>query len=209
MIELIDNFFQFSVLVISTLGAGLLFYKSQLQTYLLLTCFFATFALGSLYWTLHFLLLNYTPQIFYVADLAWIASYLFLLTLLHILSSPDEREFRHVAMWLVPFYCIPQLILYLRYGDILLNLLLCGLTMSIGWYSIRGLIYARRQTGKEKDMQFFHIAVLSIIVLEYCLWTASCFWISDTYTNPYFWIDFLLTASFFVLLPATKNAVGL
>ncbi len=209
MIELIDNISQFSVTLMATIGAGFLFYKSRLQTYLLLTCFFATFMLGSLYWTLHYLLFSYTPRIFYVTDLAWISSYVFLLTLLHTLSSPDERKFWHPTMLLVPIFCIPQVILYLTRGDILVNLLMCGLTIAIACYSTRALIYARMKGGKLKDMQFFHTVVLSIVVLEYCLWTSSCFWISDTYTNPYFWIDFLLTALLFVLLPASKKVVDL
>lgn len=208
MIELLDNFSQLLVILLATIGAGILFYKNRVQAYLLLTCFFGTFMLGTLYWTLHFLLFNYTPQVFYVSEFAWIASYMFLLTLEYTLSTPDEKKFRHPAVWLVPIFCIPQLILYLLHGDILFNLLICGLTMAVAWHSTRGLIYARRQGGKLRAMQFFHIAVLRIIILEYCLWTSSCFWISDTYTNPYFWIDFLLTASLFALLPATKKAVG-
>jgi len=208
MIELLDNFSQFLVTLLATIGAGILFYKSRVQAYLLLTCFFGTFMLGTLYWTLHFLLFNYTPQIFYVSEFAWIASYMFLLTLGHTLSTPDERKFRHPAVWLVPIFCIPQLILYLLHGDILFNLLICGLTMAVAWCSARGLIYARRQSGEQRAMQFFHIAVLIIIILQYCLWTSSCFWISDTYTNPYFWFDFLLSVSLFALLPATKKAVG-
>ena len=208
MIELFDNFVQFLVTLFATIGAGILFYKSRVQAYLLLTCFFGTFMLGTLYWTLHVFLFNYTPQIFYVSEPAWIASDMFLLTLGHTLSTPDERKFRHPAVWLVPIFCVPQLFLYLLYGDILFNLLMCGLTMVVAWYSTRGLIYARRQSGKLRDMQFFHIAVLSIVILRYFLWTSSCFWISDTYTNPYFWIDFLLTISLFALLPATKKVVG-
>lgn len=82
------------------------------------------------------------------------------------------------------------------------------MTMAAAWYSVRGLLYARRQSGKLRDMQYFHIAVLCICALEFCLWTASCFWVSDTLTNPYFWFDFLLTAALFALLPATRKAVG-
>lgn len=33
------------------------------------------FALGTLYWTLHLLLRQETPQVFYVSDLAWLASF--------------------------------------------------------------------------------------------------------------------------------------
>jgi len=57
-------------------------------------------------------------------------------------------------------------------------------------------------------MQFFHIVVLLILILEYVLWTSSCFWVSNTLTNPYFWIDFLLTAALLALIPATRKAVG-
>ena len=208
MIELLNNLLQLLVALLATVGAGILFYKSRVQAYLLLTCYFGTFTLGILYWTLHFILFNYTPQIFYVSDVAWVASSMFLLTLAHTLSTPEERKFRHPAVWLVPVFCIPQLILYLTHGEILFDLMICGVTMAVAWYSTRGLIYARRQSGKLRNMQFFHIAVLCITILQYCLWTASCFWISDTYTNPYFWIDFLLSASLFALLPATKKAVG-
>ena len=208
MTELIDNSSQFLVTFLAGVATAILFYKSRKQAYFLLACFFGTFSLGTLYWTLHFLLFNHTPQIFYVAELAWIAGHLFLLTLAFTLATPEERKFRHPAPWLVPLICVPQLALYLTRGDLLFNLLICGLTMAAAWYSVRGLFYARRQSGKLRDLQFFHIAVLLIITWEYCLWTASCFWVSDTLTNPYFWFDFLLTASLFALLPATRRAVG-
>jgi hypothetical protein len=208
MVELFDNVSQFLVTLLAGTGAGILFYKSRRQAYFLLACFYGTFALGTLYWTLHILLFDSTPQIFYVSELAWIASFMFLLTLEFILSTPEEKKFRHPAVWLVPILCLPQMLLYLTHGDIIFTLLTCGMTMVMGWYSIRGLLSARRQTGRKRDMQFFHIAVLTIVTLEYCLWTASCFWVSDTLTNPYFWFDFLLTVALFALLPAMRKAVG-
>ena len=132
---------------------------------------------------------------------------MFLLTLGYTMSTPDERKFRHPAIWLVPIFCIPQLILYLSTGGILFNLFISGLAMAIGWNSARGLIYNRKQRKKQRAKEIFHTVVLLIIFFEHCLWTSSCFWISDTYTNPYFWFDFMLTASMFALLPATKRAV--
>ena len=208
MVELFDNASQFLATLLAGIGAGILFYKSRKQAYFLLACFFGTYSLATLYWTLHVLLFNQTPQVFYVSELGWVASSMFLLTLEYTLSTPEERKFKHPAVWLVPLICVPQLILYLSHGDILFNLLICGMTMAAAWYSVRGLLYARRQSGKLRDMQYFHIAVLCICALEFCLWTASCFWVSDTLTNPYFWFDFLLTAALFALLPATRKAVG-
>lgn len=209
MLELIDNFVQLSATFLATIGGGILFYKKRHQAYLLLTCFFGTFTLGSLYWTLHYLLFKYTPHIFYVSELAWVASHVFLLTLAYTLASPGERKFRHPAVWLAPLFCLPQLILYLTHADILFNILVSALAMAIMWCALRGFFYARRQSGKLRDRQYFHLALLSIIVLEHGLWTSSCFWVSDTYTNPYFWIDFLLSLALILLLPATKKAVAL
>ena len=208
MVELFDNASQFLATLLAGIGAGILFYKSRKQAYFLLACFFGTYSLATLYWTLHVLLFNQTPQVFYVSELGWVASSMFLLTLEYTLSTPEERKFKHPAVWLVPIICVPQLLLYLSHGDILFNLLICGMTMAAAWYSMRGLLYARRQSGRARDMGYFHMAVLAVTALEYCLWTASCFWVSDTLTNPYFWFDFLLTAALFALLPATRKAVG-
>lgn len=206
-VELIDNFLQFLFTMAAGIWTGILFYRNGKQAYLLLTCFYATFSLGMFHWTLNILLFSYTPQVFYVSELAWIASFMFLLTLGYTLSTPDERKFQHPAGWLVPIICLPQMILYIIHGDILFNLIICGLTMVQGWYSVRGFFYAGMQSGRQRNMQYFHTAVLCIILLEYCLWTLSCFWISETLTNPYFWVDFLLTAALFALLPAMRKAV--
>ena len=207
MIELIDNVSQLAVTFAAGVGAGMSFYKARSQPYFLLTCFFGTFTLGSLHWILYMLLFNSTPQVFYVSELAWIASFVFLLTLDFTLSTPGERRFHHPAAWLAPVIGVPLMIFYMTHGEILGNLLMCGITMVAAWLSIRGMIFARRQNDVRRNRQFFHIAVLSIIVIEYGLWTASCFWVSDTLTNPYFWFDFLLSASLFIVLPATRKAV--
>ena len=50
------------------------------------------FALGTLYWTLHLLLRQETPQVFYVSDLAWLASFVFLLALTLTLPTAEERR---------------------------------------------------------------------------------------------------------------------
>ena len=207
MVELFDNVSQLLVTFLAGIGAGILFYKSRKQAYFLLACFYATFTLGTLYWTLHILLFDYTPQLFYVSELAWVASFMFLLTLGFSLSTPEEREFRHPALWLVPILGIPQLLLYLSHGDILFNTLISVVAMAVAWYSARGLIYARRQGGKLRGKEYFHLAILILIILEHLLWAASCFWVSDTLANPYFWIDFLLTVALLALLPAMQKAV--
>ncbi|MBS5677921.1 MAG: histidine kinase [Oscillibacter sp.] len=179
--------------------------KSREQPWFLLTCFYGTFALGTLYWTLHLLLRQETPQVFYVSDLAWLASYVFLLALTLTLPDAGERQSRTGLCWLAPVFCLPQFGLYVTYGDLLFNVLMCGLTMLLAWCAVRGLVWAKKtENGR---LRRFHGTVLAFIVLEYALWTASCFWVSDTLTNPYFWFDFLLTLVLLLFLPAVRKAV--
>ena len=228
LIEFWDYLVQFLVCTAGFIGAARQFLKSRRQPYVLLACFFWTYALGTLYWTLHLLLLDATPQVFYVSELGWIASYIFLLTMEMTLPSAEELRFRTKLSWLAPAIAVPQFILYITYGDVFFNVLMCLGTMAAAWLSIRGLVFSRRGSvlqargkedadfasgtaapvGQPADLRPFHITVLCFTALEYALWTSSCFWVSDTLSNPYFWFDFMLSASILAMLPATRKAVG-
>ncbi|MDD3251678.1 MAG: histidine kinase [Lachnospiraceae bacterium] len=206
MIEVIDNLVQIAVTAAAALGSAVAFGRSRRQEWFLLTCFYGTFALGGLYWVLYLLLMSRTPQIFYVSDLCWAATFAFLMTLeISLPETEEERRFRHPAMWLAPCFCVPMLIFFMRWGDYAMNACWCVLSGISGWFSIRGMLYARRQQGQERERQYFHMVVLVFLILEYALWTASGFWCGDTLANPYFWIDFLITGSLAVLWFAMRR----
>ncbi len=181
MIELIDNFIQFLVTSISCVWAGVPFSKNRKQPLFLPTCFYGVYALGTLYWTLRLLLLDETPPVFYVSDIGWVASYVFLLTLLYTMRSEErirsaQRQRKTAFCYLAPAFCLPQFILF--------NLLMCVPTMLIAWLAIDGLVSSLRSLG-EKNAVPFYISALCFVVSEYCLWTSSCFWMGDTLLNPY------------------------
>lgn len=206
MLELLDYLVQFLVTAYGFCAAlREYYYRARRQPWFLLTCFYATFALGTLYWSLHLLLRQETPQVFYVSDLAWLASFVFLLALTLTLPTAEERRFRTRLCRLVPVVCLPQFILYVTYGDVLSNVFMCGMTMLLAWCAVRGLVWAKRSGGAR--LRRFHGTVLAFAALEYALWTSSCFWVSDTLTNPYFWFDFLLSLVLLLLLPALRKAV--
>lgn len=213
LIEFWDYLVQFLVCAAGCTGAVRTFTQNRRQPYFLLACFFGTYGLGTLYWTLHVLLLDTTPQVFYVSELGWIASYIFLLTMEMTLPSARELRFRTKWSWLAPAICLPQFALYIMYGDIFFNVLMCMGTMVAARLSIRGLVFARRCGSRAADktetrgLRAFHINVLCFTALEYALWTSSCFWVSDDLRNPYFWFDFMLSGVIFGMLPATRKAV--
>ena len=102
-------------------------------------------------------------------------------------------------MPLLAFYCI--------FGDILSNLIWCGMMIVLSFCAIRGLSYAKTQTGAARNMRWFHIGVLCFAFAEYLLWTVGCFWPDTSLTSPTFWCDMLLTLAILGLLPATRKAV--
>ena len=68
---------------------------------------------------------------------------------------------------------MPLLALYCTYGDILSNLIWCGIMMWLAFCAIRGMVYANGRTGAARDMRYFHIAVLCFVFAEYLLWTVG------------------------------------
>lgn len=110
MLELWDYLVQFLVTAYGFCAALREYYRARRRPWFLLTCFYATFALGTLYWTLHLLLRQETPQVFYVSDLAWLASFVFLLALTLTLPTAEERRFRTRLCRLVPVVCLPHFI---------------------------------------------------------------------------------------------------
>ena len=123
------------------------------------------------------------------------------------LSSPEERSFSCRKSLLAPLIGVPLCAFYCTFGDILSNLLWCGMMILVSYRSIHGLVYAETQTGKGRNLRYFHIGILCYVAAEYALWTSGCFWPGDSIFSPYCWCDLLLTFCLFGLLPATGKAV--
>ena len=206
--ELIENLLQLLVTFIGALLSGISYRKSHQQAYFLLLCFYGCFALGALYWTMYLLLFGATPQVFYVSEFGWVSSVIFLRILQATLPGREGRSFRCRRAWLAPLVGVPLLVFYCTYGDILSNLIWCGMMIWLSFCAIRGLVYASGQTGTARELRCFHIGVLCFVASEYLLWTAGCFWRNDSLASPAFWCDMLLTLAILGLLPATRKAVG-
>ena len=125
--ELIENLLQLLVTFVGTVLSGIAYRKSGRQAYFLLLCFYGCFALGALYWTLYLLLFDTTPRVFYVSEFGWVASLIFLRILQATLAGTDERSFRCRRAWLAPAFGVPLLAFYCTFGDILSNLIWCGM----------------------------------------------------------------------------------
>ena len=92
---------------------------------------------------------------------------------------------------------------FMQWGEIMSNLIYALILGLLLFSAIRRLVDAHLFRAERS------LCVTTIIfcLLIYCLWITSCFWKTDTLANPYYWFDFLLTASFPFFLPATRRAV--
>ncbi len=205
MVEFIDNLTQLLTALTGFLLSGASYLKSRRQPYFLLCCFYGCFGFGMLYWLLYTLLVTDAPPMFYVSDIGWISCFLFLLLLQYSLSDKEERTLRSRLPWLALVIEIPLTVYFISIGDALYNLIVGVLMSAMLWTAIRGLVWQKKQSNQSK--RFFHFAVITLIVLENCLWLSSYPWAGDTLANPYFWFDFAVTASLLMLFPAVRKAV--
>lgn len=79
--EVIDNCFQILVLWCAALTATGLSIRYRERRFLILALAYACFSMGTLYWVLYLAILGMFPQVFYVAEISWLAAYFFYLSL--------------------------------------------------------------------------------------------------------------------------------
>ncbi len=136
--ELIENLLQLLVTFVGALLSGYRYRKSGRQA-ISAAVLLRLLCLGALYWTLYLLLFDTTPRVFYVSEFGWVASVIFLRILQATLTSQDERSFRCRRAWLAPAFGVPLLAFYCIFGDILSNLIWCGMMIWLSFCAIRGL----------------------------------------------------------------------
>ena len=205
MVEFIDNLTQLLAALAGFLLSGASYLKSRRQPYFLLCCFYGCFGFGMLYWLLYTLLVTYAPPMFCVSDIGWISCFLFLLLLQYSFSDKEERSLQSRLPWLALVIIIPLTAYFISIGDALYNLIVGALMAAMLWTAVRGLVWQKKQPNQSR--RFFHFAVIGFLVLENCLWLSSYPWVGDTLANPYFWFDFVVTASLLMLFPAVRKAV--
>ena len=206
MVEALDNGIQLLVMGACALLAFRKAQKADLYPWAMLGMFFGCFFLGDLYWFTYYLFMGNTPRYSFISEVAWYAAYLFLFLLMRQFSTEEERSCRASAVLAGPVFAAGAAVYFVvSFGDIYNNLI-CALLMSmLLWVSVRGLIYIKR-SGTGTERRYLYLCVFGFCVLEYVLWFVSCFWMGDTFANPYFWIDFLISAFVIQLLFAVRKA---
>ena len=179
------------------------------REWVLLGLFYALFFMGDLYWSLMLAFFGYTPSYFYVSEIGWYSSFLFLDLLLRQLSSDEETDYRPKALWAAPVFTAAMAVFYMQYGDYVSNTVVAVLMGLLLWRSIRGLAYISAGHAAEADAMRrpLYLCVLAFCLIEYCEWTASCFMSKEDVLMLYLAFDAAISLVLILLIPALRKAV--
>lgn len=189
MAELADNAIQ---LFITFVLAALSLYsavRKRSREWVLLTLFYASYALGLSYWLLYIVLYKTTPQVFCVSELSWTAAFIFLAIRLSGETGNDPRSAKYFAL---PAFSAVMAVVFSLRGSYFENAIMGAAMAFLGYFAMKGLIL-KKDTAVSRAALFFYAS-------EYLLWIASCFSQGDRFSEPYYLIDtFLLNASLIVI----------
>ena len=205
MIETVENAAQLAVVSICCGISFVRFRHRRSRLWVLMTLFYGSFLLGVLYWLLYLLFYGYTPQFRYISELSWYTSFLFLFMVLHLLSDPAERSVRSWIPKLMIVFAAGMSVLYMQFSSWMSNILSALVMSMLLYHASRGLICHRKQKPHGRQIWLYRVTLL-FCAAEYCMWTITCFYWSDTLENPYFWFDILQTVCFPLFLPAAAAA---
>ena len=219
MIERYENAIQIAVLLICCIVAIYRAFRQRSKAWTMLAIFFGAMMLGDLYWVLCLVFYGSTPAISMVSDLNWFSAYLILYLLLRQVAPPTSAREKRILPWLSFVFTLGMSVFFYSFyvdaterlgmnfvlWDKALNNLAYGMLMGLLMFSSIRRLMDFRIYPKQK---YLSIAVLVFCLVEYALWTSSCFWFPDTLAYPYYWFDFLLTLCCPFFLLATKKAVA-
>ncbi len=205
MSEIIENGIQLLMTGICTVFAACFALRSERREWVLLSLFSASFFLGDLYWLLFLVFLGDTPNNSIIPDMSWYASLLFLYLLLRH-AGEGKQSGRSKALWAVPVFTASMCIFYMQYGGYVSNLIYAVLFSLILWRALSGLTAVRAEQEGKSDSALYRTAVFFCAVM-YTMWTLSCFFEGNTFANPYFWFDTMLSLTFLLFIPAVRKAV--
>lgn len=197
--ELIDNFFQGVAMSCAAVVAGILAIRHKNRHCMILSLAYASFAMGTLYFALHLAIIGHVPQLFYVAEVSWWASYLFFLSLQILRTESTKLRLSPLAGF--GAVLIVAAFLFSR----ILPSLFMSLLFALSVGAIAYLAIYRMQSAK--TCRQVDAVMLVCVLLQLALYVVSDYMQDFTHFNLYFAVDIALTLSLLSLLPLTVREV--
>lgn len=199
--EVIDNIFQVTILLIAAIVSLGMAVRHREKRFLILALAYACFSMGTLYFVLYLAIFGKVPQIFYVAEISWWASYLFYLSLQIVRSEQMRVRFSFIPA--IGCICVAgAAIVFQIFGPAWLMIGLFSATVG----AISYLCISRLRKREWRTM--FDALMLLCVFLQVSLYGVSMLFTDYTKFNFYFVVDITLTLCFAALLPVLHREVN-
>ncbi len=194
------NIFSLFCTIVSLLFCLFKYVEHPKRGYLYLVIFCLSHFFSDYYWAIYTLVMQKYPDVSeFVAYLGWNVGYVVLLLLiLNMRLEGSERYFHPLMLWpVIPN--ILQFILYISFGGILNNLFQVGITTVIMVLCMQQILYYCKKKSSGIKLPILPLFVLFHLMIEYGMWTSSCFSWPSEIKNPYLYLsamDSLITIFF-------------
>ena len=184
--EIIDNGIQVGLFLLFALFSLIQGLHMQNRRFLILAGTYASFSMGTLYYLLYLVIMGKVPQVFYVSEMAWMASYLFLLAL----CLMETRRYRGKLDVLVLGLTIVEAAMVIGW-----KILGPSYSFTIAFALVTACIFYYALLGYRMEKRMLMLAMVLVIVWQLLLYIVSVFTTGYTHFNLYFAVDFLLMAT--------------
>ena len=198
--EVVDNGFQVLMMLLAGIMSAVRLLKTGSRRYVLLVGGYSCFAMGTFYYVMYLVIRGNVPQVFYVAEIAWLAAYLFLLALGSKVNFYLPAVVAGVAaIGLALLFDIP--------GHSWLMCVCFGAELGVLAYLAVWQLHQKAENmkpGKRKKWGM-DVPVLLIIFLQLAVYIVSIFIKDYTRFNAYFAVDIALTLNWVSLYFLVKG----
>ncbi|MGN0733040.1 MAG: hypothetical protein ACI4LC_02570 [Emergencia sp.] len=195
--EIIDNMFQVAVMLTCFLTSVFFAVKRKDEMFTSLAGMYGSFMIGTLFYSLHLIIIGETPHISYCAEISWLTTFLFMMQIIIQRTGGSGKNFSLkaaagaalvVASALYNEVLGPMLLFVIAFAGI------SGITVYLAIWRIEE---SRREGRRVSCLEVF---IPVIICLDILVYYVSSFYSDLTHFNLYFAIDILLTISCALML---------
>ena len=184
--------------------------KTRKREWMLLFLFHALYLFSSVYYELYIIFFDDEPQVSHICEIGWYVSYLFLTLLLQNIRDKEMDNKKYKVLFIIPVFTFSMAIGFIIYseGDVFSNVICALLMWVLLRETVKGALFCREKYGKTYNAKWLYRSSFVFCFIEYLTWVISCFFFEESWTNPYYWSDMLLAASFLLFIPSVGKIVN-
>ena len=198
------------MLLTAVIGLFLCLYKyvkAPRRVWGLAVVFMLAHFLSDYYWTVYTVIMGSDPNTSeLMAYFGWNVSYIVALILTRTTQKPEEKAYFHPLMLLPVPINIAQFCLYMQFGGLFNNIIQGTVCTLIAVLSMQSIIYCYVNRKNKPGFPWIQVMMLTFMLFQYSLWTASCFDFENLAVHPYYFLSVFCFAFNILLYPVIARS---